>query len=143
VLVSFDVNYRPALWPVSVAAAMIRRLAAGADVVFVGLDEANVLWDCRRAEELRAVLPDVERIVIKDGAVEAVELGPDGRVVVPTRPTPVVEVVGAGDAFAAGYLAGLLEGRPAADRILLGHRRAAVALAGTGDFPRVERVQGR
>jgi 2-dehydro-3-deoxygluconokinase len=60
----------------------------------------------------------------------------EGTVVVPAHAVEVVEVVGAGDAFAAGYLAGWLEGRPAAERLAMGHDRAALALASTGDVPR-------
>ncbi|MEK8105664.1 PfkB family carbohydrate kinase [Micromonospora sp. M12] len=45
----------------------------------------------------------------------------------------VVEPVGAGDAFAAGYLAGLLRGLDAVRRLRLGHLMAAQALTSSGD----------
>ena len=41
--VSFDLNYRSALWPPEEAAAVCRDLAARADVVFAGDDEAGLL----------------------------------------------------------------------------------------------------
>jgi 2-dehydro-3-deoxygluconokinase len=46
----------------------------------------------------------------------------------------VVEPVGAGDAFAAGYLFGALRGLDAEARLSIGHRVAAVALRSTSDF---------
>jgi len=43
--ISFDVNHRPALWPDDgTAATVLRELADRADIVFVGLDEAQELW---------------------------------------------------------------------------------------------------
>ena len=41
--VSFDLNYRSALWPPDQAAAVCRDLAARADIVFAGDDEAELL----------------------------------------------------------------------------------------------------
>jgi len=45
-----------------------------------------------------------------------------------------VEPVGAGDAFAAGFLSALLREEPAAARLSLGHILAARALASTSDY---------
>lgn len=42
--VSFDVNYRPKLWPVAEAADVLADFARQADIVFVGRDEAQTLW---------------------------------------------------------------------------------------------------
>ena len=55
--VSFDVNYRPALWDVDAAGPRLLELAAGATVVLVGLDEAETLWGCTTAEQVAALLP--------------------------------------------------------------------------------------
>jgi 2-dehydro-3-deoxygluconokinase len=46
----------------------------------------------------------------------------------------VVEAVGAGDAFAAGYLAALLRGADATARLHGGHQRAHLVLQSTSDF---------
>jgi 2-dehydro-3-deoxygluconokinase len=130
---SFDVNYRPGLWPVDGAAPVLHELAARAEIVFVGLDEARTLWGVSTAADVRALLPQPTVLVVKDGAVGATSFHPGGTDFVPTPPVDVVEPVGAGDAFAAGYLAGLLRGLPETDRLALGHRVAAAALAVTGD----------
>jgi len=66
--ISFDVNYRPALWPVATAAPVLARLAARADVVFVGLDEAQTLWGVAGPADVRDLLPGPATIVVKDAA---------------------------------------------------------------------------
>ncbi|TQS44879.1 sugar kinase [Cryptosporangium phraense] len=128
---SFDVNYRPGLWPVARAAPVLAALADRADVVFVGLDEAGTLWGCASPAEVRALLPSPATVVVKDAAVGAYA----GGVFVPAPAVDVVEPVGAGDAFAAGYLAGLLADAPEAERLALGHRVAGSALRIAGDVP--------
>ncbi|SCG76728.1 sugar kinase [Micromonospora coxensis] len=133
-LVSFDVNHRPALWSgPDEAATVLAELADRADIVFVGLDEANRLWGCTDPAEVRAVLPGAGAVVVKDGAVGATE----GDTFVPSVPVPVLEPVGAGDAFAAGYLAALLGGADVPARLRLGHRVAAAVLATVGDTVRL------
>ncbi|MDI5966598.1 sugar kinase [Streptantibioticus silvisoli] len=136
-LVSFDVNHRPGLWSAGTAAPVLLELARRADVVFVGRDEAQTLWGTATAEDVRALLPEPAHLVVKDGAVGATDFHdalPGGAVFAAAHPIEVVEAVGAGDAFAAGYLAGLLDGEGSAGRLRLGHRLAARSLAGTADF---------
>lgn len=137
--VSFDVNYRPTLWSADVAGPRLLELAGMATVVLVGLDEAETLWGCKTAEDVSALLPGPRHVVIKDSATEAVEFVREGnhpeRVWrVPANRVDVVEPVGAGDAFAAGYLAGLLRGDNPADRLALGHSFAAWTLGTRADF---------
>ncbi|GAB3933907.1 hypothetical protein GCM10027614_05920 [Micromonospora vulcania] len=72
--------------------------------------------------------------MVKDGAVGATALHRDAEpVFVPTPRVTVVEPVGAGDAFAAGYLAGLLRDLDPVRRLRLGHLVAAQALGSSGD----------
>ncbi|WP_020494893.1 sugar kinase [Sciscionella marina] len=138
--VCFDVNYRPALWPVAEAAPVLRELAARADVVFVGQDEAQTLWGLDTPEEVRELIPGPRRLVIKDGAIGASEFEGTRKTFVSARPVEVVEVVGAGDAFASGYLAGLLAGHEPAQRLAEGHELAARTLRSTDDFVPVTRA---
>ena len=132
-VVSFDVNHRPGLWSAERASEELATLAQAADVVLVGLDEARRLWGCRTAEEVRSVLDRPAALVVKDGADEAVSFGPEGTTRVPARRVDVVEPVGAGDAFAAGWLSGMLDGRDAWERLALGHLVAAAALGSATD----------
>jgi 2-dehydro-3-deoxygluconokinase len=137
-LVSFDVNHRPALWARDAAAERLRSLAARSDVVFVGLDEAAVLWGTDTAAAVRALLPQPRLLVVKDAAAVAFEFSDDDVAEVPAFEVEVVEPVGAGDAFAAGYLHALLAGRSPRGRLTAGHARAVTVLGETADFPRAE-----
>lgn len=167
VLVSFDVNHRSALWPAPGggdageasarpdAPNRLRALAERADLVFVGLDEAERLWGAATPAEVRALLPGPAHLVVKDGDVGATEFARAGALAdadrrdadgselvahVPAHRVEVVEAVGAGDAFAAGYLAALLEGCDARERLQAGHDRAVLVLRETSDFPREPRT---
>ncbi len=132
--VSFDVNYRPILWPDRAEAAKaIRSVAAQADVVFVGLDEAHALWGVDSADEVRALLPEPTRLVVKDGAVEGITFRGTERIVVPALRVEVVEPVGAGDAFAAGWIHAFLAGLNDAACLRLGHLMAGIALRSRSD----------
>jgi 2-dehydro-3-deoxygluconokinase len=125
---SFDVNYRQALWPVHEAAPILADLANRADVVFVGLDEAEVLWGTSSPRDVRQFLPHPGRLVVKDGAVGATEFFGGVESFVAPSVVSVIEAVGAGDAFAAGYLAGMLAGDSSQSALERGHRQAAVAV---------------
>jgi 2-dehydro-3-deoxygluconokinase len=133
--VSFDVNHRPALWArPDEAAAVLLAFARAADVVFVGRDEAEALWGTATADEVRRLLPDVPHLVVKDGAVEAVEFSGADVTRVPAEVVEVVDPVGAGDAFAAGWLSRWLRGAGAAARLSGGHAAAAAVLASPTDL---------
>lgn len=133
VVVSFDVNHRAPLWNAAAAAPVLLELARSADVVFVGRDEAETLWRTAAAADVRALLPDVPELVVKDGDVGATAFVGADVVFEPALVVEVVEAVGAGDAFAGGYLAGLLSGDPVDARLRAGHERAARTLQTTTD----------
>jgi len=77
-------------------------------------------------------------LVVKDGDVGATEFtradGADTGTFVAAIPTEVVEPVGAGDAFAAGHLAAMMDGADAPGRLTAGHARAHLVLLSTSDF---------
>ena len=136
VTVSFDVNLRSSLWSSDdEAAVVLLDIARRSDVVLVGRDEAEMLWGPATADDVRALFPATAHLVVKDADVEAVEFSEAGRIVEPAHRIEVVEPVGAGDAFAAGWLSGLLLGEDSAARLRGGHSRAASALASTKDVP--------
>lgn len=123
---SFDVNWRPAL---AQDPALLRELAALADVVLVGADEAAALWNVEEPAAIRALLPEPPAIVVKQAERGATLVERDGsEAFQPALRVDVVEPVGAGDAFAAGYLAALLSGAPPVRRLRAGHLRAASVL---------------
>ncbi|MFJ4255013.1 sugar kinase [Microbacterium sp. NPDC090003] len=135
-LVSFDVNDRRALWSMDDARATLTRLADAADIAFVGRDEAERLWGTATAADVRAHLPNCALLVVKDGDVGATAFAASAEpVFVPAPRVEVVEPVGAGDAFAAGFLAATLDGADLAERLSAGHTAAAHVLRTHGDLP--------
>lgn len=138
-LVSFDVNDRRALWSIEDAATTLARLANAADIALVGRDEAERIWGTATAEEIRAFLPDCALLVVKDGDVGATAFDGDAAPVFVAAPVvDVVEPVGAGDAFAAGFLAATLDGLPLAQRLQAGHVSAERVLTIAADMPPID-----
>lgn len=156
-LVSFDVNHRPGLWRDSAEdPAVLLELARGADLVFVGEDEAEAAWGLKGAAAIRAALPEPATVVVKQGsagatvftrgasdapAPEAPEApsasegsAADTAVFVPALTVDVVAPVGAGDAFAAGFLSATLRDLPVRQVLRHGHLMAAAALTVPGDL---------
>lgn len=130
---SVDLNWRPALWRGRDSLGLLELLRA-ADIVLLGADEAEVALGVSSPEALRELIGPRARIVIKSDAHVATEIAPDDTsVAVPALQVEIVEPVGAGDGFAAGYLAGLLSGYDATQRLRLGHLSAARVLAEPGD----------
>jgi 2-dehydro-3-deoxygluconokinase len=140
-IVSFDVNYREALWPPHEAAPVLAELANSSDLVFIGLDEAEALWGCKTTDDVRAMLPNAGTLIVKNDAHGAESLSLEGRVFTPSPSVEVVESVGAGDAFAAGYLSGLLRGWAEEQRLRLGHLVAAQALFVTSDHAAIPSLE--
>lgn len=130
---SFDVNHRPALWSAADAGPALLVAARSADVVLVGRDEAEAVWGTADSSAILALLDPATELVVKDGA-DAVEVWADGRWWRSAPPrTEVVEPVGAGDAFAAAYLAARLSGRDPVVAAEQGHRLAAHVMASPSD----------
>lgn len=120
--VSFDPNYRPALWDIGTARDALRPLIAGCDVLLIGLDEAGLLYGAHTVAEAAtmaaALGPQV--VVVKQGAAGA-SAWRDGQLLSePALAAAATDPVGAGDAFDAGCMAALLAGRPLAHALALG-----------------------
>jgi 2-dehydro-3-deoxygluconokinase len=128
--ISFDVNYRSTLPGSPDAAAFARELLPEIDLLFVGDDELAMVTgeaDVERAARDLATRGPSE-VVVKRGADGALAATADGAVAAhPALAVRVVDVVGAGDSFAAGYLAARCDGLALGDRL----RWAAVAAACT------------
>lgn len=131
--VAFDVNWREQMWPDGDPAA-VAGLAGRADVLLTGADEAVRVFGTAEPAGLRRLLPGPELIVVKDGADRALAVQPDGTVTArPALRVDVVEPVGAGDAFAAGLLTGLVRGDDVGRCLRRGHLGAAAVLVVAGD----------
>lgn len=148
VTVVLDPNLRLKLWSAEQARSTLRDLCRLADVVLPGADEAELLTGesdpLRAAADLRGLGP--RQVVVKLGARGAVAIDDDGVVEAEALRIPrVVDPVGAGDAFAAGFLAGQLKGLSLPESLALATRCGAHAMTVPADqegLPRWEDVAG-
>ncbi|MER7771242.1 sugar kinase [Kitasatospora sp. NPDC096140] len=132
-LVSFDLNWRPSLWR-DRDPAVLPPLLDAADLLLLGADEAQAAFGTGDPAALRRRFPSPATVIVKDSARHVTALGRDGTAVTePALAVQVVEATGAGDAFAAGYLAGTVRGLDQRRRLRLGHLSAACALTARGD----------
>ena len=135
-LLSVDVNHRAKLWSADEAGTAMTQLATGADLLICTReDAADVFGIDGDAPEVAIRLGEhlgVGQVAVTDGASGAV-LNLGGTITtVAARPTTIRDRVGAGDAFVAGLLDGLLDGDLVAG-LERGVTLAAVALATCGD----------
>jgi 2-dehydro-3-deoxygluconokinase len=131
-IVTFDPNFRPALWesPEAATAAMASVLEH-VDWCLCGAGEADLLGD-------------VPQAIVRTAGSATVIAGGERTEVPPPRREEVVDEIGAGDAFAAGFAYGLLQGWDPPDCVRAAHTIAAWALRGTGDWetlPRLDEVR--
>ena len=132
VAVSVDVNYRAKLWSRFDAAPVLRDLVSRADIVFAGPEEAGLFVD--RSELLGglAALGPAE-VIVKDGGRGCEALIDGKQYAVPALPVTVIDPVGAGDAFVAGYLADRLLGADPGVRLATAIAAGAFAVTVPGD----------
>ena len=141
----FDPNWRPALWgsPAEAAAAQSDVLPF-VDWYLCGEEEGQVVFGTSDpASTLAAACgAGASAAVVRVGARGAIVRDSSGITTeVPSvREVTVLDEIGAGDAFAAGFAFGLLQGWRAPDCARIGNVLAAFALEGTGDWETLPRL---
>lgn len=136
VRVSFDVNYRSALAAPQEAAPILRDIADRADIVFGGADELALLGGVGDADAAALELSagGASEVVLKLGDGGATVRIGDEVVHAPAYPVGVVDTVGAGDAFVAGYLAARLRGAAVRDALVQANACGAIVCQAPGDW---------
>ena len=129
--VSLDVNYRSKLWSRLDAATVLRDLVSMVDIVFAGPEEASLFTDDDHPSGLAKLGPT--EVIIKDGGRGCVAQINGERYEVPALPVTVVDPVGAGDAFVAGYLADRLAGEAPEQCLTTAIAAGAFAVTVPGD----------
>lgn len=138
--VSLDINLRRKLWTVAEAGPILRHLAAQVDVLFGDEDELALLLGHRPqagpgalADAVRQLGPTT--VVVKLGHQGAFALAPNEEpVLAPGLRVDVVDPIGAGDAFAAGFLAGRLTNLDLATSLAWANATGASCVAALGDL---------
>jgi 2-dehydro-3-deoxygluconokinase len=141
--VSFDLNYRSALWPPAEARAFAELVLPVARHVFMGEAEARTVFGLSGSVEsmvdaLARRAPKAT-IALLQGQEGSTVLA-DGRVWRPSRTytVQVVDPVGAGDAYVAGFLWATLNGRGPQEAVDAGAAVAALKCSTWGDVALVD-----
>lgn len=142
VQVVLDPNYRSKLWSRDDFRQVVRDLAARSDILLPGIDEAELLTyesdPESAARELQQLGPNM--VVLKLGAQGALALTESELIRSPAAGLErVIDPVGAGDAFAAGLLSGLLRAFGTTDALRLANRCGALAMSAPGDMESLPR----
>jgi 2-dehydro-3-deoxygluconokinase len=131
---SYDPNLRLRLWSLEEARTIIMDTIRQADIVFPSIEDARTLLGVESPDHV------AKRILELGAKVVALKLGADGCIVadenimvhVPAFQVKVVDTTGAGDAFDAGFLAAILEGKTMQQAAIYANAVAALKCRGKG-----------
>lgn len=131
---SFDPNIRPQLWRDDLA-PLVHRLVSMSDVCFCGLADAELLTGASGPKRCAGALAELgpATVVVTLGSRGALALENGKYTEAAPSAADVVDPVGAGDAFAAGFLAARLRGEPLESSLALGAERGAAATGSRRD----------
>ncbi|GIO55784.1 sugar kinase [Paenibacillus cineris] len=148
VKISFDPNLRLKLWSLEEARGVLLRLAEKADYFLPGLDELKLLYDTDDDAAIFASLSKLKAVSIVKGGPDLTYVLEQGNVTeVPYfKADNVLDTVGAGDGFCAGFIAGLLKGESAVEATRLGNLTGSMVIQAVGDWealPTWEQVEAK
>lgn len=134
--VCFDPNLRLKLWSIDEARPMLLEFAARADYFLPGYDELKLLFE---TEDWNAMLDRLAQLdavsVVKSKGFENILVERGEATVIPFAPAErVVDTVGAGDGFCAGFIVGLLKRLGHAEAIRLAAAVGSLVVQTEGDW---------
>lgn len=135
--IAFDPNYRPRLWTPEAARAAMVPIMRQCDIILMGHEDARAALgtDTDEAALNAAAELGAKIIVLKRSEQPALALAGGQRYEVPAEKAErVIDPVGAGDGFDAGFLAGQLRGWGIEESLRLGAHVGAASVAALGDY---------
>lgn len=136
VAVSLDPNVRRKLWSEKEARTELLEMMPYVDTVLTGRGEATLLTGIEKPREAARALVDrgPSRVIVRLGEDGAVGIGAEGQMEErPALDVDVIDVVGAGDAFTAGFLAAQLRNWSLGKSLWLGNVAGGLATTVSGD----------
>jgi 2-dehydro-3-deoxygluconokinase len=136
VKVCFDPNLRLKLWSAAEARSFLLPLAEEADYFLPGLDELKLLYETENFNTIVERLGKLQAVSIVKGGEDCTYVVENGSVAsVPYfKAEHVVDTVGAGDGFCAGFIAGLLKQYPHAEAVRVGNLIGSMVVQAHGDW---------
>ncbi|HEY7720297.1 MAG TPA: sugar kinase [Pedococcus sp.] len=134
-LVSFDVNFRGRLWSRDQARESLAPLARRATLVVASDDELDLVATGDEDAAVAHLLDEgVQQVAVKRGPAGASVHTRAGRADAPAVPVTAIDPIGAGDAFSAGYLSGVLDGLEPPECLARAVATGAFAVSSRGDW---------
>jgi 2-dehydro-3-deoxygluconokinase len=135
-VVSFDPNIRLKMWTKEEAKAYIEKLLPNVDILLIGDEEIEILLGDITIEDAIKTFHGygIEKVIVKKGAKGA--LGSDGKNVYEVdaiKPKALVDTVGAGDGFAAGFLTSLVQGKSLEECVKFANAVGSLVVGVEGD----------
>lgn len=137
VQVCFDPNLRLKLWSIEKARPILLELAREADYFLPGLDELKLLYETEDVDQIFARLRKLSAVcVVKGGNEETciIEEGEELKAVPYLKADKIIDTVGAGDAFCAGFISGILKGFSHEEAVRIGNYLGSVVVQSEGDW---------
>ena len=115
---------------------MLLPMAEEADYFLPGLDELKLMYETEDFDEIVARLSKLRAVSIVKGGDDETYLIENGKVTaIPFfKAERVVDTVGAGDGFCAGFIVGVLKGYDLAEAVRLGSLMGSLAVQMEGDW---------
>jgi 2-dehydro-3-deoxygluconokinase len=136
VLVSFDPNIRLKLWSRERAKEVLLDILPFVDILLTGTDEAELLFDTKDEKEIieKSKLLGVSYVALKKGEEGSVGYH-NGEIIqsAPVTARKVVDTVGAGDGFDAGFLYGVLQQWPLKKILMFANTIGSMVVSVSGD----------
>lgn len=118
----------------AVSPELVQHITARADLILMTEDEVGLVSEGRAGDEAYAYLMarGPHTLIVKQGASGCTVMTRDGQTHVPGYPAEVVDTIGAGDCFAAAFVAGRLNGLSLADAARLANAMGAATVQKAG-----------
>ena len=135
-LISFDPNIRLKLCSPEKIRNLFIDIFSQSDIALLGSDEAELLFHTKDDKRILDALFNlgVKYVGLKSGAQGALVADSSQTQYIQVHPAASIDSIGAGDAFNAGFLAGLLENKDLSVCGEYGSAMGAFAVTSRGDF---------
>jgi 2-dehydro-3-deoxygluconokinase len=133
----FDINHRRKLWTEQQAVQRLRPLLGALDILFTSEDEGRMLTAQRKPEDIGQALLGfgARQVILKLGVRGVYAFDARGKVFCPPfKIETEVDPIGAGDGFDAGFLSGVIAGRPVEECLMRGSACGAMVCLTDGDW---------
>jgi 2-dehydro-3-deoxygluconokinase len=136
-MITFDPNFRPRLWSAEQARVAMIPMAQASDIILMGHEDAAAMFGEGDDDHYlqSAVALGIKTVVLKRAERGALAIH-DGERFEATvvKAERVIDPVGAGDGFDAGFIAGRLRGKSIPEALHLGAIVGAGSVAHLGDY---------